>query len=655
MFNLPPLPAHIIELALVALLFALATGLGLRVLLLLRAYPLLNTGERLVFGASLGMGTLGFGVFFVGLLGLMYSRVGLALLLLAMLAGYRPLLNIRRDALSAMRRAVRGLLRLRLQLQYGPVLFIALLCLMLGMVALVRAFVPVVTQDDLMYHLALPRRYIEDHRVQFYPDSNYSLFPQLMEMLYTLGMMLGGDRVPVLIALGMGMLAIAAISLLARRLPGGNEPMWRIVPGMAAALFLSSPLTLYVLRAANTDFAQSAFDLLAILSFYLATVQRDRGRHSMLALSGLCGGLAFSVKYYGLAVPLLLGVVLVVILVREHMTAARTGQHTGAYSARCIASYIVPPLLLGGVWLVRNYISSGNPVWPAAGNIFGGSYWSPAAAPEVLLGTVPGLSLNSFWTGLHYDLNAITRPYFVLDKEMQVVSLGPLLIPALLALPLARWRSGLRLALYVAASIWMVSLFYFSRASIRYLTSVFLLAALLGAYSLVSVAVRTRIGKRMIGAVVGLTLVLLTLESTLTAGPALPVVFSLSRASEPQYLANYMEDRKMMDYIASRTPITSIIYVWDSRPRGYYIPRPYIYGRLVPRYSGFSSDPVAWHARLKELGVTHVLYHYREVLAPGAGYAPGYDPDRPAFLLLQKRFFGPPLFKVDDYMLFALK
>ncbi|HET6262087.1 MAG TPA: hypothetical protein VFG99_07590, partial [Chloroflexia bacterium] len=91
----------------------------------------------------------------------------------------------------------------------------------------------------------------------------------------------------------------------------------------------------------------------------------------------------------------------------------------------------------------------------------------------------------------------------------------------------------------------------------------------------------------------------------------------------------------------------------DSRPRGYRIPRPYVYGRLVPEYSGVSPNPDEWHARLKELGITHVLVHNREVFAPG--YPPGYDPDRETFQALATRYLGPPLITEGTYALYELR
>src|SRR5205085_5096600 len=95
-------------------------------------------------------------------------------------------------------------------------------------------------------------------------------------------------------------------------------------PLLVAAIFLTTPLVAYILRAANTDLAQASFDMLAVYAFFLGVGGRGSGiggtaltlsstpdpRHRLLALSGLCVGLSFSVKYYGFGVGLSLGLAL---------------------------------------------------------------------------------------------------------------------------------------------------------------------------------------------------------------------------------------------------------------------------------------------------------------------------------------------------------
>jgi hypothetical protein len=682
MFNLPPNVAHFVELIALLGVSAIACGVGLMLLRLLGAAGLLSIGERLVFGMALGYGALGFAMLGMGLLGLIYLPVALMVLAALAVVAYGPLRASWRDLRPALSEASRGL-------RCRPNIFLAIVSVAVVLAALAKTLVPVATQDDLMYHLALPRRYIEQHAVAFYPDSTYSLFPQLMEMLYTWGLLLGSDRLSVLFAFAMGLLGAVAAGLFAKRHLGGDgEGLWRALPLLTATLYLTAPLTGFILRAANTDLAQATFDLLAVYAFWLGVrgeVRGSRGeelgvkgqgsgvrnhkreslvtrhsplatRHSPLAprllcLAGVCCGLSFSVKYYGFAMAMALGVALVgVYLFRWRRGVADTRPYTA------IVWFALPVVLLAGPWLLRNYISSGNPVWPLAGALLGGSYWSPQASPETLLGRAPGIGLDNIWTGLQYLWTATTRPWLLVDRQIHVVSLGPLLLPALLLLPFARWRAALRMLAYAAVAYWLLWAFFFSRTSIRYLSTFFLLAAVLGAYALVSLATRHR-AMRWAGAVVIVMLVVMSAEATAGAGRFLPTVFALDKAAESHYLETYMEDYNMMRYISANLPPDARVYVWDGQPRGYYIARPYVYARLVPLYTGFASEPSEWRERLRQLGITHILLNRvssaGEVLAPGQ--PPGYDPDWQVSRDFASRYFGRALTVVGEYALYELK
>ncbi|MDQ3927900.1 MAG: DUF1420 family protein, partial [Chloroflexota bacterium] len=545
MFGLPPLLAHIAEMVTITLLMGIATGMGLVLLRLLRVEPLLSVGERLLFGVMLGYGTLSLLVLGVGLVGLLYTPTVLLLLTALAAVGFRPLIGTLQEAAPAFRRALGSL-------RYPPNLFLALIIVLSVASALIKALVPPATQDDLMYHFALPRRYVEQHAINFYPDSNYSLFPQIMEMLYTVGLLLGSDRIGILFAFSTGLLAAASAALFARRLLAEHDghPLWSTLPLLVAAIFLSAPLHNFIMRAANTDFAQATAEMLAIYAFYLATRNASNIDTRLLMLSGICGGLSFSVKYYGILLPGALGLALLAII----FTRWRKGDHAErkrimGNALRNVLAYGVPIIAIGGVWLLRNFIESGNPVWPALGNILGGSYWSPAADPEVLLGTIPGLKWESIPTGLEYQYIAtLGRQPLSLDNHTYVVSIGPLLLTSLLALPFARWKPALRLVFYAATFVWVVSLFYFSRASIRYLATVFLLCALMGAYGLIYIAIRSRTDGLALGSVIGLILTLLTIDTALSTRPYVSTTFALDRAAEDLYLNAHMDDYPIMQY-----------------------------------------------------------------------------------------------------------
>jgi Protein of unknown function (DUF1420) len=696
MLGWPPILAHLVELVSLALISGVAIGVGLRLLNLLRLIPPpqsggrvgvggLSPGERLLFGFALGYGTLAYATFALGLLGLLYAPITLALLMLFAVVGFRPLLATLREAIPALRKAITGL-------RYPSSLFLALIILVTVIAALVKALVPPATQDDLMYHLALPARYVQQHAIAFYPDSSYSLFPQTMEMLYSVGLLFGSDRLAVLFSFVISLVGPAAAALFAKRYLGGDGAgVWRVLPLLTAALFLTTPLVGFILRAANTDPPQASFDLLAGYAAYLAIANRAsaegvinhaptkegvinhaptkegvmnhaptkaqshqtatensnlKPQTSALMLSGVCAGLALAVKYNGFAVGLAIGLALVAVIVYRRLSLGS--------GVRLLLAYGLPIALLIAPWLARNWVASGNPVWPLASDIFGGVFSSPASSPAYLLGNAPPPGLSSLSSGWEFIINAITRPPLAIDNQLQVVSLGPLLLPLLLLLPLAKWRPALRWVIWLAAAYWLLWALFFSRTSARYLTSFFLFTAILSADAVIALAARARLLQWALGGVIAFALTVLALDTILSAADYLPATVATDPAAEQQYLTRYMEDYPMMQYLAASTPLTATIYVWDGQPRGYYIPRRYVYARLVPLYSDFGdSDLARWRTRLGELGVTYVLYHPRATLAPSL--APGYDPAAAAANAFSARYFGPPLFQSGPYTLYPLR
>lgn len=663
-YSFPPLIAHLLELAVVALFLLIATGVGLRLLRLLRVYDALSLGERIVFGLALGLGALALLMMLMGLASIIYLPAGLLVLLALAGGSYKALRDMWLDLVVEIPSLFQGL-RSQSNRIYALIILAAIL------VALIKALAPVGTQDDLMYHLALPWRYIEAHAITFYADSTYSGFPQLMEMLYTWGLLLGSDRVAVLLAFGIGLIGPATAAVFAQRYLSNLRPaLWHTVPLLSTSIFLTIPLVSFVLRAANTDLAQASFDFLAVYAFWLALVRNRQATAEngignaqpspflfhmpLLVLSGLCCGLSFSTKYYGFAIAVCLLIALSGVIV--YSKARMPG--TYAPIAKSLLAFLVPFVALAAVWLVRNYVATGNPMWPLSGGFFQGQYIegaTPSQLPSTLLGSAPPISFDTPLTGLQFMWDAMTRGPALIDNQSHEVSLGFLVLPALLLLLIFRRRTpALWLAIF-AVGYWLMWLLFFSHTSARYLSTFFLLCSVLGACGIVSLGTQSRQPaiKFLGGAITGTLLVWHLIQSAASLPYYLPTVFSLDPNAEQQYLSAYMEDYSMLQYIEQNTTPNAVIYVWDGQPRGYRIPRTYVYARLVPLYTRFGFPPEEWRARLRELGITHILTHDRLQLAPGQ--PPGDDPFQAEIDQFKAHYFGTELFHVGDYALYELK
>lgn len=159
----------------------------------------------------------------------------------------------------------------------------------------------------------------------------------------------------------------AAVYGLARRL-GAIRPL----AILAACLILAMPsVTIPALPNAMTD-AVAVFGLAAGLLF-LVRYARSRERGD-LVLAGVALGICFGTKWYSVSTAVIVVAVwLVARLVQRH--PVRTIAREGAVLTGLVG-------LFGGVWLLRNWILSGNPIFPVKVELGGVTVFD--APPDVI-------------------------------------------------------------------------------------------------------------------------------------------------------------------------------------------------------------------------------------------------------------------------------
>lgn len=128
----------------------------------------------------------------------------------------------------------------------------------------------------------------------------------------------------------------------------------RAAAAVAGALTCAIPA---IVIAALTHAITDSMMLFGFVAGTLFLVRHHHdGRTSDLVLAGLALGLSFGTKWYAVSsVAILVGVWLVARLL------ARTGWRTVLRQTLAVSGLIA---LAGGIWLLRNWIESGNPVFP---------------------------------------------------------------------------------------------------------------------------------------------------------------------------------------------------------------------------------------------------------------------------------------------------
>ncbi len=433
--------------------------------------------------------------------------------------------------------------------------------------------------DALAYHLAFPKLYLQAGRMVEIPFMHQSYFPPLQDMLYLWGLSISGESAAKTTHWAVGMLtALGAAGFLQRR---GVSGVW------AGALMLGAPAFLWQMFSAYADLATALYASLGVFALAYAV---QEGNRRWLWASGALMGFALATKYTALLTAGLWGVVGLVWLLR-------TGQ------AKLTPTLVGAGLLAGTIgapWYLRNYLWTGNPVYPFAYEIFGGKNWSQAQADAYRndqlkfgLGREPAQLLLAPW-----NLSASPAPFAdpIGARVGERVFLLPSLGVGALGLP-SLWLSGglSQGAGYLLAFVGLhtVGWFYLMQ-QIRYWL---LLLPLLAAGGLASVGRAARWAQMgysgLLALQAGFTLWLM--------GSVYLPVLPLAMRDRDAYLNRRLQIYPAVRFLNEQTPPDAGVILLDET-RGYYLQRRYMWGnaghhRLIPYDSLRDGDALAdWMA-----------------------------------------------------------
>jgi 4-amino-4-deoxy-L-arabinose transferase-like glycosyltransferase len=210
--------------------------------------------------------------------------------------------------------------------------------------AFLLALAPVTYYDSLVYHFTIPAAYAQAHHWLSLKELIYPAFPQNLEMLWTLGLLLGGDTTANLISFTLSILTIAATGAFALR--------WLTRRESRLSMFLLAVMPAMLLLSSG-GYVDVGLALYVFLSFYALCLWWETGRSSMLILAGLFNGLAMGVKYTG-GIPFAAGGVLV--FCRDHRRPFM--------AVKNLFFYGIAGILIWSPWLIKNTIYVGTPFFP---------------------------------------------------------------------------------------------------------------------------------------------------------------------------------------------------------------------------------------------------------------------------------------------------
>ena len=534
--------------------------------------PSVNAPLRATLAALLGLVAFANAVLLLAILHLLYAPLVVAAVLALAALGARRLSRLR---------PWRGL---RPSLRDLPLAIAVAFVL----AHLPNALYPVLDHDDNVYHLELPKHYLASHALDAPVFSLYGAMPHLIEILYVVPLALGDFVAGKVFALSIHFWILAGIGAFALPRIG------RLGVGVGALLCLSGQNVEWHLGRAYNEPILGFFLLGAALAF-LAWWETRRGVY--LAIVGIACGAACASKYTAwLFAAVILASAAAGILRLEQSAPRRL---------RAALLLLLPCAALVLPWVVKNLITTGNPVYPNLYGIFGGADWSEIQ----VLHHWKSLRANG---GLHKDLATyLMIPLrLVTDNErflaatfsgsLMAVFLAGLLHPA-------AWRRA-------GAHVQMMAIggglaWAFTIQGGRYLVALVPLITLAAMFLLE--------GGRTLVAVAALAIGIAVTQRTLqpvTEFPAMDV-FSVSR----QELLEQNGGWKLCQFLNRRLPPDAkVLGLWYNR--FFFLERPFEADAAYEAPSGLAwlrklDDPETFARALAARGFTHLVVgtHPRDV------------------------------------------
>lgn len=307
-----------------------------------------NRWEKIWFSLSIGFAIISYGTYFLGLVGLLRPRI------LWILVGIPALFSFRRISKFKNLPTVSFL-------HWSISEKIAGLLLIFNIIIFgLAAGAPPIAYDSVMYHLALPKLYLQEGRITFYPFINCSLWPALLEMFYLLPMSFGALETTQLIHWFMGVLCLGWIFQV-------GKMYYNRWVGLIAANILVNTILFKVLSV--TALIDLGFCFFALLALYAFIQYREKKCAFWLFLSGIEAGLACGVKLTGIIWFVSLLLLLFLQLQKKYNIKKLIYE---------LFIVIILFMIIMSPWFIRSYWHTGNPVWPFCYKLFNGPYWDVA-------------------------------------------------------------------------------------------------------------------------------------------------------------------------------------------------------------------------------------------------------------------------------------
>lgn len=218
--------------------------------------------------------------------------------------------------------------------------------------------VPPVDRDALTHHLFVPKLWLKHGGIYEIPEIPFSYYPMNLDLLYTIPLYFGNDIIPKYIHYSFALSTALLLYWHIRKRLGVHYGL------LGALFFLSVPIIIKLSITVYVDLGVLFFTTASLLLLLHWVEQKFEWRS--LVLAGLGSGLAAGTKYNGLISIAVL--TLLVPIIFQQSAPKKTQSNSKALL--CGVVFFAAALTTSSPWLIRNYVWTGNPIYPLHNSFF---------------------------------------------------------------------------------------------------------------------------------------------------------------------------------------------------------------------------------------------------------------------------------------------
>ncbi len=551
-------------------------GFGAFVLRIFQISGTLAWVERLAWSFVLGLGLLGWLLFFIGVAGL-FSDVPLLMLLGVGAVGLFFLGLPTETRITSFS-----------QLELG-------LCALLAVVLVLDCFegvAPPGDADSLAYHFNLPKEFLREYKIVFVPRAIDGAVPLLVQMTYVPVLGLGGEKALTLWTMFSSWGVAFFFYVFCR------EHLSRSWSLALTLIWLTTPAVLYGGGSGQVEVRIAGFVLLAIAALMKA---KETGLARYVAIAGMATGMLVGAKYTGLMFGAACGLFL--FMIRQW--------------PRQMLVFGTTSLLIGFQWYYWNWVHTGDPVFPMLFKVLGlqdSAYWDSSYHTFFVnrhFKAETALPNNFLWM-LLYPFYATFSIYHKFDSER--VGLGPFIMLASPFIVFAIWRIRSRLlsncwlgpglTLLVFYMIWYLT---GSSQRVRHVLPVYPVLLLISGVALAKVS-KMRSLKAPIVLIAGFTI---ALQFAANGATTLNYMrYSVFGESRDAFLSRNISGYNAVQWLNDHLGLSDRVFV-GIRQYNYLLNSPIFYASIPAQklvdLRPHQRDPKVYYNQIRAQKITHIL------------------------------------------------